>query len=108
MLSIYTNKECGQVLDCNCDISLWHTHLEEQRCTKKCTVHDLKVVSGDAAAVPSGPYCVALYHNDDPEHADELRFPEGAKIVLTRVVNDEWYVFDSAVSCARNPPHSLN
>ena len=60
-------------------------------------MHEPKVASGGAGGVPSGPYCVALYHNDDPEHADELRFPEGAKIVLTRMVNDEWYVFLYAI-----------
>ena len=53
------------------------------------------LASNAQAAAPDapkaeGPHAEALYANDDPEQADELVFDEGAIIILTREVNDQW------------------
>lgn len=40
--------------------------------------------------VPTGPYAVAIYDNDDPEHPDEIKFFMDAVLCLTRALDDEW------------------
>ena len=40
--------------------------------------------------IPDGPYAVALYDNDDPEHPDEIAFMTGTVLCLTKKLDEEW------------------